>query len=71
MAHALRHTALPVVRTPAWYAKTRPTFSEALAVVRRELGSTCHVSMSRTTPEVVETPRSLWERLTAAVCYAP
>jgi hypothetical protein len=70
MAHAVRPTDLPGVRTAAWYAKTRPTFSDALAVVRRELWSTCHFSLSRTTPEVVEIPRSLWERLTDAVCYA-
>lgn len=70
MAHALRQTDLPVVRTAAWYAKTRPTFSDALAVVRRELWSHGHFSTSSAKPEVVEIPRSVWERLTDAVCYA-
>jgi hypothetical protein len=69
-AHALRQTESPVVRTAAWYAKTRPTFSDALAVVRRELWSACHFSMSRAQSEIVEIPRSLLERLTDAVCYA-
>ena len=70
MAHALLQAEARVVRTAAWYVKVRPTFSDALAVVRRELWSTCHFSMSSTTPEVAEIPRSLWERLTDAVCYA-
>jgi hypothetical protein len=58
------------VRTAAWYAKPRPTFSDALAVVRRELWSQSHFSRSRTKSEVVEIPRPLWERLTDALCYA-
>lgn len=70
MAHALRQTESPVVRTAAWYAKVRPTFSDALAVVRRELWSACHFSMSSAQSEIVEIPRSLLERLTDAVCYA-
>ena len=70
MAHALGEMDTCVVRTAAWYAKARPTFSDALAVVRRELWSACHFSMSSAKPEVVEIPRSLLERLTDAVCYA-
>jgi DDE superfamily endonuclease len=70
MAHALGERETRVVRTAAWYAKVRPTFSDALAVVRRELWSVCHFSMSSTKPEVVEIPRSLFERLADAVCYA-
>src|SRR5215471_17215527 len=70
MAHALLQAEARVVRTPAWYVKVRPTFSDALAVVRGELWSTCHFSMSAVKAEVVEIPRSLLERLTDAVCYA-
>ena len=70
MAHALRQRDLPGVRTAAWYAKTHPTFADALAMVRRELWHPCHFSMSRVNSESVEIPRSLWERLTDAVCYA-
>jgi hypothetical protein len=58
------------VRAAAWYAKPRPTFADALAVVRRELWSHSHFPMSRAKSEVVEIPRSLLERLTDAVCYA-
>ena len=70
MAHAVLQAETRAVRTAAWYAKVRPTFSDALAVVRRELWSTCHFSLSRIKAEVVEIPRSLLERLTDAVCYA-
>jgi len=70
MAQALLQAETHVVRTAAWYAKVRPTFSDALAVVRRELWSAHHFSMSRVKSEVVEIPRSLLERLTDTVCYA-
>jgi len=70
MAHALQETETRVLRTAAWYAKTRPTFSDALAVVRRELWSACHFSMSAFTGDMIKIPRSLFERLTDTVCYA-
>ena len=70
MVQALPRARGLVVRTAAWYAKPRPTFSDALAVVRRELWGHCHFSLSRGKPEIVELPRSLFERLTDAVCYA-
>jgi hypothetical protein len=70
MAHALHEAEARMVRTAAWYAEARPTFLDALAMVRQELWSTCHFSMSSVNSEVVEIPRSLLERLTDAVCYA-
>ena len=70
MAPALLQAEARVVRPAAWYAKGRPTFSDALAGVRRELWSTCHFPLSSINSEVVEIPRSLLERLTDAVCYA-
>jgi hypothetical protein len=70
MAHAVLQAEARVVRTAAWYAKVRPTFSDALAVVRRELWNSCHFSMSELHTELVKIPRSLLERLTDTVCYA-
>ena len=70
MAHGLLQADGRVVRTVAWYAKARPTFSDALAVVRRELWSACHFSTSEDDSEMVKIPRSLFERLTDTVCYA-
>lgn len=70
MAHDLFQSHGHVFRTAAWYVKRRPTFSDALAVIRRELWSTCHFSMSAFTEEMVKIPRSVFERLTDTVCYA-
>jgi hypothetical protein len=70
MAHGLLEAEAHVVRTAAWYAKVRPTFSDALAIVRRELWSSCHFPMSESHAEIVKIPRSILERLTDTVCYA-
>jgi len=70
LAHALRQVEARVVRTAAWYAKVRPTFSDALAMVRRELWSSCHFSMSEPDTEMIQIPRLVLERLTDTVCYA-
>ena len=59
------------VRRAAWYEKQRPTFSDALALVRKELWAreaTFYGSLAET--ETVKVPRALMERLTDAVCYA-
>jgi hypothetical protein len=70
LAHSLPPAQTRLVRTAAWYAKPCPTFSDALALVRRELWSQHYFSMSSAKSEVVEIPRSLLERLTDTVCYA-
>jgi DDE superfamily endonuclease len=70
MAHTLLQAGACVVRAAAWYVKVRPTFSDALAVVRRELWNSCHFSMSEFHTEMVKIPRSILERLTDTVCYA-
>jgi DDE superfamily endonuclease len=69
-AHALLQAEARVVRTAAWYAKVRPTFSDALAVVRRELWSFCHFPLSGSDVERVKLPRAVLERLTDTLCYA-
>ena len=70
LAHSLPRAQTRRVRTAAWYAKPRSTFSDTLALVRRELWSQSHFSRSRAKSEVVEIPCSLLERLTDALCYA-
>ena len=59
-----------VVRQAAWYHKPLPTFSDALALVRRDLWAQAAFCLSTRDPEVVEVPRALVERLTDALCYA-
>jgi hypothetical protein len=63
-------TGAKVARTAAWYAKEQPTFSDAIAVVRRHLWSQCYFSTSVANDDVIKIPRSLFDRLTDAVCYA-
>jgi hypothetical protein len=60
-------TLLP--RTAAWYAKEDPTFSDAIATVRRVLWAFPNFSMSRKRPENVEIPGALLQRLIEAVCF--
>jgi hypothetical protein len=70
MADALIKNQTTAVRQAAWYTKEHPTFSDAIAIVRRCVWSSCHFSMSSRQSDVVKIPRSLLERLTDAVCYA-
>jgi hypothetical protein len=61
----------PTVRRAAWYDKSRPTFTDALALVRKELWAqeqTFRGSLSDS--ETVKVPRAFMERLTDVVCYA-
>ena len=58
-------------RSAAWYVKDDPTFSDAIATVRRVLWTTPNLSMSRSNPENVEIPAVLLQRLIDAVCYTP
>lgn len=70
MADALIQKQTTAVRQAAWYTKQHPTFSDAIAIVRRCLWSSCHFSMSSRNSDVVKIPRSLLERFTDALCYA-
>lgn len=70
MADALIQKQTTVVRQAAWYTKQHPTFSDAIAIVRRCLWSSCHFSTSSRDSDVVKIPRSLLERFTDALCYA-
>ena len=61
-----------IVRRAAWYDKTHPTFSDAVALVRKELWmweeETFYVSPRE--DDMIKVPRGFVERLTDAVCYA-
>ena len=60
-----------VVRRAVWYDKEHPTFSDALALVRKELWSQeATFCGSSAETETVKVPREFIERLTEAVCYA-
>jgi hypothetical protein len=59
----------PCVRSTAWYRKTRPTFSDAIALVRWQLWEHIHFSTSLQATEMIKMPRALFERFIEAVCY--
>jgi hypothetical protein len=59
------------VRGAAWYEKQRPTFSDALALVRKELWAReATFCGSPVETDTVKVPRAFMERLTDTVCYA-
>lgn len=70
MADGLIKVPGQAVRTAAWYAKTTPTFADAIASVRRCLWSNCQFSTSSASEDVCKIPHALFERLTDVVCYA-
>jgi hypothetical protein len=59
-----------VTRQAAWYHKPRPTFSDALALVRRQLWTVSDYPTSSAPTQLVKIPRALLDRLTEALCYA-
>ena len=72
MAHSEHPDRLPT-RQAAWYPKSEPTFSDALAVVRRQLWAT---RVNRNSPAPPDTPllanlpTQLLTLLVDAACYA-
>lgn len=70
VADSLIKEPTAAVRKTAWYTKDHPTFSDALALVRRCVWGSSYFQMSGGATDEVKIPRSLFERLTDAVCYA-
>ena len=74
----LAHRLMPsrsaeVARRAAWYDKSHPTFTDALALVRKELWAQEEATFygSRQEADTVRIPRaSFVDRLTDALCYA-
>jgi hypothetical protein len=69
-AHLLIEQGATCVRSTAWYRKRRPTFSDALAWVRRHIWEHSHFSMSSQETDMMQIPRDLFERFTETLCYA-
>jgi hypothetical protein len=63
-----RH-ALPC-RSAAWYPKTRPTFSDALGLVRATLWTHLTFQRSASDPDMVQVPRALLQRFNDLLAYA-
>jgi hypothetical protein len=58
------------IRQAAWYPKARPTFSDALALLRREVWAHQAFSRSASEPDLIKVPRQFVEHLTRTLCYA-
>jgi hypothetical protein len=58
------------VSAAAWYRKKRPTFSDTLAAVRREVWSEQGLLTSRRSPELAEIRPALREGIVHALCHA-
>jgi hypothetical protein len=59
-----------LLRQAGWYRKSHPTFSDALALVRRELWAERTFCRSESEADMVKVPRAFVERLTETLCYA-
>ena len=70
LAHSLLSHHDLTIRTAAWYPKALPTFSDALALVRRELWTFLTFQISTTHPDMVKIPRPMLERFNDLLCYA-
>ena len=69
-AHQPMTRSIRDVRRTAWYRKTCPTFSDALALVRKELWASATFRRSSQNTETVKVPRAFVEHLTETLCYA-
>jgi hypothetical protein len=70
LTHALYPSGELPVHTTAWYAKTQATFADALAAVRRHLWGADSYCTSAHDPDLLEIPKTEFERLLYAVCYS-
>jgi len=70
LAHQSQRNGQLPVRQAAWYHKTTPTFSDALAVVRRRIWKHWGLSMSMESSDMHKLPPTLLQRLFEAVCYS-
>jgi len=69
-AHQPMTRSIQAVRQAAWYRKSRPTFSDALALVRKELWAHATFRGSPADTDTVKVPRGFVEHLTETLCYA-
>jgi hypothetical protein len=69
-AQLLMAKGVTCVRRTAWYRKTRPTFADAMALVRRQLWDHIHFTTSLQETDMIQIPREVFERCMDAVCYA-
>ena len=65
-----RRRKLPI-RQAAWYHKTQPTFSDALALVRRQIWQHQCFPWVAAPTDHSKLPAAIENRLLSALCYTP
>ena len=65
-----RRRKLPI-RQAAWYHKSQPTFSDALALVRRQIWQQTCFSMAGSHSDNHKLSAKFQDRLLSALCYTP
>lgn len=70
LANRLAQRGKMLTRETAWYAKSRPTFSDALAAVRFELWRQPTFQMSKNNKDIAKLPKVIFKRFAQALCYA-
>ncbi len=70
-AHMLQKECPATPRSAAWYAKSLPTFADAIALVRRDLWQASETfPMSSGQPDITKVPAPLFNRLIESLAYA-
>jgi hypothetical protein len=69
LAHRLARRGVLPIRQAAWYVKTLPTFSDAIALVRQRLWLASTAGASRSRRSMLQLPRALFAGLQQAACY--
>ena len=70
LAHRLSGAGELPIRQAAWYRKTQPTFSDAIALIREQLWHPSNFFTSPLEHLVIKIPRLLLSGLYHAACYA-
>jgi hypothetical protein len=60
----------PLVKGAAWYHKREPTFTDAIAVVRRSVWAHATFQTSSSADDLRKVPRALADHLCELLCYA-
>jgi|SRR5579859_819385 len=71
LAHQHAHRRKLPIRQAAWYHKAQPTFSDALALVRRQIWQQECFSMPHANTDNPKVAVRIQDRLLSALCYTP
>ncbi len=71
LAHQHRRRRKLPIRQTAWYHKTQPTFSDALALVRRQIWQQEYFQMTDVHTDNSKLFARTQNRLLSALCYTP